>query len=493
MSGASPVRSLELASLAERLAAEGLLVEHRGGNPEVSGVTDDSRRVRAGDVFCAWAGSTADAHEFVPAAARAGAAAVVVERPVETDLAQLVVRDGRRAAASVAAAVYGDPARRLRVVGVTGTNGKTTTVWVLRHLLEGRWPTATIGTLGAFGRTGALEGAALTTPGPVELAHTLRVLLDEGVEAVAMEVSSHALDQGRVHAVRFDAGIFTNLSRDHLDYHGTLEAYTRAKHRLVQLLKPSGTAVVNAEDPAWAGVAGAAPRSLRFAIGTAADADVVAARLDLGPAGTSFVLAYDGGESPVRLPLVGRFNVQNALGAAAACLALGFERDEVAERLAGVPQVPGRLERIADAPCPVYRDYAHTADALENVLEALRPLAEGRLLLIFGAGGDRDRGKRPEMGRVAAAGADLAIVTSDNPRTEDPAAIVDEIAAGMPAGYERVVDRRAAIARALELAGPADVILLAGKGHETYQVIGTEKHPFDEREVVAQLQAGRGV
>ncbi|MEX0893309.1 MAG: UDP-N-acetylmuramoyl-L-alanyl-D-glutamate--2,6-diaminopimelate ligase [Gemmatimonadota bacterium] len=482
----------ELATLATRLEAEGLLLERRGGAARIGGVADDSRRVAPGDLFCAWAGSLADAHDYVPAAVAAGAAAVLVERASDTPVPQLVVRDGRRAAATVAAAFYGDPAERLRVVGVTGTNGKTSTVWVLRHLLEGRWPTATIGTLGAFGRSGPMEGASLTTPGPVELARTLRVLVDQGVAAVAMEVSSHALHQGRVHAVRFDVGVFINLTRDHLDYHGTVEEYTAAKRLLVDHLKPEGTAVVNAQDPAWAGIPAAAPRALTFAIGTDTAADVTAARLDLGPAGSSFALVCADGESPVQLPLVGRFNVENALGAAAACLALGFSRHEVADRLAGIPQVPGRLERIAEAPCPIYRDYAHTPAALAGVLEALRTLTPGRLLVVFGAGGDRDRGKRAEMGRVASALADLAIVTSDNPRTEDPAAIVDDITAGMSAGFERVVERRAAIRRALELAGPEDVILLAGKGHETYQIVGTEKRPFDERDVVAELTAARG-
>ncbi len=490
-------REWRLAEVVSRLREEGLLVAApgaaHGSDPILTGITDDSRRVRGGDLFCAWQGTTVDGHIFVSAAEAAGAVAALVERPVEgSGLAQVVVRDGRQAAAIVAALLHGDPAGSLVLAGVTGTNGKTTTVWLLRHLLGGRRRAASLGTLGVVPADGGWSPGveSLTTPGPVELAALLRSLVDDGVGAVAMEVSSHALEQARVHGLRFDAAVFTNLTRDHLDYHGTLEAYLAAKRSLVDLLRADGVAVVNREDPAWDGLGEVAPRALAFAL--APPADIWVEELALGPFGARFRLVAPEGAVPVELPLLGAFNVQNALGAAAAALALGVPLAEIGERLATTPQVPGRLEKIADSPCPVLRDYAHTPDALERVLTALRPLVAGRLIVVFGAGGDRDHGKRPLMGSVAERLADLAIVTSDNPRTEDPEAIVDEIVAGMSRGeYRRVVNRQDAIALALAEAAPGDLVLLAGKGHETYQIVGTEKHPFDELEIVRELLKGR--
>ena len=482
------MRNVMMSELTARLGAEDLLVEAPAGEGTLTGISDDSRRISAGDLFCAWAGSSSDAHEYVPRAAAAGAAAALVERRMDAALPQVIVRDGRRAAAVAASLVFDSPERALRVAGVTGTNGKTTTVWVLRHMMAQREPTASLGTLGTILDDGeTLPGSeALTTPGPVDLARTLRLLVDRGVRAVAMEVSSHALDQGRVHALRFDAAVFTNLTRDHLDYHGTLETYLGAKRSLVKLLREDGTAVINADDAAWNGLAAEAPRALTF--GVSASADVAATDIELEGTGARFALHTPQGTVPVRLPLPGGFNIQNALGAAAACIAMGFSPAEAADALATVPQVPGRLERIAETPCAVLRDYAHTPDALERVLAALRPLTSGRVIAVFGAGGDRDRGKRPLMGAVAERLADVAIVTSDNPRTEDPDAIIDEIETGMNAGrHVRITDRREAIAHALQLADARDIVLLAGKGHETYQVIGTEKHSFDERAIVREL------
>ncbi|HUH13858.1 MAG TPA: UDP-N-acetylmuramoyl-L-alanyl-D-glutamate--2,6-diaminopimelate ligase, partial [Longimicrobiales bacterium] len=390
--------------------------------------------------------------------------------------------------------VYGDPASELRLVGITGTNGKTTTAGILRHVLAGRWTSASIGTLGVLRADGtpALESGGLTTPGPVEMARVLRRLVDQGVEAVTLEASSHALHQGRLHSARFDVAVFTNVSRDHLDYHETLEAYVQAKEILADLLRPGGVAVVNADDPAWGGVRTRAVPTLLFTLDDAVSADVRARDLELTAAGSRFRLVGPGGEAAVELPLLGAFNVQNALGAAAAALALGMETAQVAERLARAPQVPGRLERITTEPCPVLRDYAHTPDALERVLSTLSTLVDGRLIVVFGAGGDRDPGKRPLMGAVAERWADVVIVTSDNPRTEDPEAIIDDIVAGMSGGaFMRETDRRAAIARALGVASANDLVLLAGKGHETYQVLGTDKVSFDEKVVVAEL-LGRG-
>lgn len=488
----SEARTMTLAALAERLDAEGLLLGRPTVSATVTGITDDSRHVQVGDLFCAWSGTATDGHDYVAAAAESGAAAALVERRVRSvDLPQVQVRNGRRAAAIAASALFGDPQRDLTLVGVTGTNGKTTTVWVLRHMLSQRGPAASLGTLGVLLEDGStLPGSeSLTTPGPVQLARTLRLLVDRGVRSVAMEVSSHALDQGRVHTLRFDAALFTNLTRDHLDYHGTLETYLGAKRSLVRLLKDDGWAVLNADDPAWAGLGDDAPRAMTF--GTGPIAEVRATEMTLDADGVRFRVRTPHGTAQAQLPLPGAFNVHNGVGAAAVCLALGYSLDEIVAGLGSVPQVPGRLERIATEPCAVVRDYAHTPDALARVLEALRPLTAGRVIVVFGAGGDRDAGKRAEMGSIAEQLADIVIVTSDNPRTEDPAAIIAGIEAGMSgARHERIIDRRAAIRRALEIAEPRDIVLLAGKGHETYQIIGTEKHPFDERVIVRDLVSG---
>jgi UDP-N-acetylmuramoyl-L-alanyl-D-glutamate--2,6-diaminopimelate ligase len=429
-----------------------------------------------------------DAHTFAGKAEQSGAAALIVERVLTgLSIPQIVVRDGRRAAATAAQLVYGDPQDSITLTGVTGTNGKTTTVWMLRHLLSATQKAASLGTLGVILENGeTLPGSeSLTTPGPVQLSRTLRLLVDRGVTTVAMEVSSHALDQGRVASLRFDAAVFTNLTRDHLDYHGTLEAYRDAKRSLVKLLRANGCAVINADDAAWTALDADAPRALHFGMGN--DADVQCLDLHLTGSGSTFTLRTAKGSTEARIPLLGDFNVHNALGAAAACLALGYGLDGVTKSLASIPQVPGRLERITDQPCPVLRDYAHTPDALETVLETLRPLAQGKIIVVFGAGGDRDRGKRPLMGAIAQKGADIAIVTSDNPRTEDPDAIIDEVIQGMNPGFTRITDRREAIAHALAIAKSDDIVLLAGKGHETYQIIGTEKHSFDEREIVRDI------
>lgn len=479
--------SVRLAEVAARLRGRGLLVAPAMTDVAVDGVADDTRRVAPGNLFCAWRGTTFDSHDALPEVARAGAAAALVERPVAVELPQIVVSDGRRAAAVSAAFVLGDPQDALQLAGITGTNGKTTTVWILRHLLAARWRTASLGTLGVIQADGSiLEGSGnLTTPGPVELARTLRLLVDRGVQAVAMETSSHALDQGRVEALRYDVVVFTNLSRDHLDYHGTLEAYLEAKLSLLSHVAPRGCAVVNADDPAWADVPARARDVLRF--GTSPDAELRVDDIRLGPTGARFAFFWKGERHEARIPLPGAYNVQNALAAAAAALSRGLTPAEVIERLATVPQVPGRLERIADTPCPVLTDYAHTPDALDRALAALRPLVRGRLIVVFGAGGDRDRGKRPLMGAVAERRADVAIVTSDNPRTEDPDSIIDDIVAGMSPDAVRITDRRAAIAHALKLARPGDLVLLAGKGHEPYQEVGRERFPFDERAIVHEI------
>ncbi len=454
----------------------------------VRGITDDSRLVQPGGAFVAVRGTAGDGHTYLGAASDSGASMAIVEDESGTSLPAVVVRDGRRAAAVAAAAFYGFPARSLSMVGITGTSGKTTTASMLRHLLdEAEAPAASIGTLGVLvgseGRT-LPGGAGLTTPGPVELQRVLRELVDAGVRTVAMEVSSHALVQGRVAGLEFAAATFSNLSRDHLDYHGTMEEYFKAKALLVDLVAADGVVVVNDDVDTWR----ALPRSrrtVRYGIAST-DAEVMARDVVLTSRGSEWTLATPDGTAAVTLPLIGDFNICNALGSAAVTWALGHAPDRIAKRLSTLPQVPGRLERILDHPV-VLRDYAHKPDALERALLAVRPFTVARIILVVGCGGDRDRGKRPIMGEIAERLADVVILTSDNPRTENPERILDEIEAGMQRAHERIEDRKEAIARALAIAGEGDVVMLAGKGHETYQIRGTTSFPFDEKAIVQAL------
>jgi len=507
--------AVPLSGVARTLRDAGLLFDPSEGGPRLpelslAGVTQDSREVAPGDLFLAWKGERFDAHDFVAEAARRGAAAAVVERRVTgVEIPQLLVRDGRRAAALAAHEVLGRPSERLRVTAVTGTNGKTTVVWILRQLLSQTRSAGSLGTLGAIDAGGRVIPGSdrLTTPGPVEVSRRLRELADIGVTEVILEASSHALEQRRLDGIRIRIACFTNLSQDHLDYHPSMEAYLGAKARLLSLLALDGGAVVNALDPAWAGL----PRIPGALLAVRAEtdgesgprpslpeaarrlADLLARDIRLEADGTRFTVSRGDETVQVHTSLLGAFNVENSLVALGAALLAGLTLDAAAEGLSRVSAPPGRLEVVAREPVPVLVDYAHTPDALARVLETLRPLCAGRLIVVFGAGGDRDRSKRAAMGRVAAAGADLPIVTSDNPRTEEPGAIVDEIIAGMGSTpHLRVVDRREAIRRALELARTGDMVLLAGKGHEQYQVIGTERTAFDEREIVRGILAATG-
>lgn len=455
----------------------------------MTGIATDSREVTPGTLFVAVRGSQLDGHNYVSQAIQRGALAAVVERRVEAPGPQLMVRDGRRSAIVLARAWFHDPASTMRLFGVTGTNGKTTTTHILAHLLNRLGDTGTIGTLGAF--DGAREpvpstAGSLTTPGPVDLHATFAALRDRGVRQVAMETSSHSLDQGRLDGLGFEGVIFTNLTQDHLDYHRTMDHYLAAKLRLLGLRSRDAVVAINADDPAWSVI----PRNGRtVTFGLHPDADLRAVGPVADATGCRFRVEGRFGIRDVQVPLPGRFNIANALGAAASALGIGLSLAEVADRLASSPQVPGRMERITGEPCLILRDYAHTPDALERALETLRPLTAGRLIVVFGCGGDRDRGKRPIMGRIAGTLSDFPIISSDNPRTEDPERIIDEVVAGLPAGVShlRAADRREAIRQALEMARVGDTVLLAGKGHETYQVLGTEKVPFDERDIVLGL------
>jgi UDP-N-acetylmuramoyl-L-alanyl-D-glutamate--2,6-diaminopimelate ligase len=481
---------LELVSALRRA---GLLRSAPSPLPDVSGLTTDSRSVGPGALFIAVRGSQADGHRYVSDAVGRGAAAVVVESPQDTSAPQFVVQDARRAAIVLARTWFGDPASGMLLVGITGTNGKTTTTALVRHLLNRSGDAGSIGTLGAFdgeGRSVPSVAGSLTTPGPVDLQATFAVLRDAGIGRVAMETSSHSLDQGRLDGLLFQAAVFTNLTRDHLDYHVTMEQYLAAKLKLLGLLAKDAVIASNADDPVWA-VISRTGNTVTF--GRHPDADLRAVDPVLEATGSRFRLEGRFGSREISLPLPGEFNVSNALAAAAVALGLGIPLADVAERLAAAPQVPGRMERLLATPFVVVRDYAHTPDALERALEALRPLTSGRLIVLFGCGGDRDRGKRPLMARSAGTLADFTVLTSDNPRTERPESIIDDMLAGLPPGAEhlRITDRREAIARALLLARPGDTLLLAGKGHETYQVIGTEYRPFDERLIVEELMGRR--
>ncbi len=494
--------AIPLASVTQRLEDAGLVLGTQGPQGTfVTGVSQDSRAVTPGDLFLAWKGVDHDGHDYVGAAVEAGALAAVVEQVLPTlEVPQIHVSNGRRAGALAADEVFGSPWTDLFLAGVTGTNGKTTVAVLARHLLGESGPARAFGTLGLLEEHGNVRHGTegLTTPGPVQIGQWLREMVDQGIRSGVFEASSHSLAQHRLDGFRLDTAVFTNLTQDHLDYHETLAEYRDAKGKLLDLLKPGGWVVVNRDDGSWDSLPFDPDRTVSFGmeggpgnltlhegvVGTT----LVASDLEVLPDGTTFTLHRGAEKARVNLPLLGRFNVENALAAAGVALTAGLTLTQIANGLSAAPQVSGRLERVAEGPVTVLIDFAHTPDALERVLKTLRPLVQGRLLVLFGAGGDRDKGKRPQMGEVVARLADLSFVTSDNPRTEDPEVIIDDVVAGMgEAPVHRVADRRAAIADALEVAHPGDLLLLAGKGHETYQVIGLEAQPFDEAAIVKQL------
>ena len=467
--------------LHELIAGVGALV--RGERAvEVASLAYDSRKAGPGTLFFCVPGERVDGHEFAAGAVEAGAAALVVERELELDVAQVLVADARAAMAPLAARFWGDPTAELRLVGITGTNGKTTTAFLIREVLE----TAGVqcGLLGTVRQVvgGAEEEVERTTPEAIDLQATFRRMLEAGDRACVMEVSSHALALQRADSVHFEAALFTNLTQDHLDFHDGMEDYFGAK-RLLFEMGPK-VSIVNVDDPYGRRLAEEFDCTTFSAEG--AEADFEARGVSFDVAGASFGV----GETPVRTRLPGHFNVANALAAFAAAISLGVRAEVAAEGLGRAERVPGRFEPVDEGqPFAVLVDYAHTPDSLENVLRAARRLTEGRLIAVFGAGGDRDRDKRPKMGRAGAELADLAIVTSDNPRSEDPEAIVAEVVAGVENGaaVEVEPDRREAIALALGRARPGDTVVIAGKGHEQGQEFENgRKIPFDDREVARE-------
>ena len=458
---------------------------------EITGVSYDSRQTRPGDIFVAMTGYATDGHKYIPAALEKGAAAVLCETPPEgVGLPWIRTADSRLALALVSRTWFGNPAGAMRVIGVTGTNGKTTSTLLIKHILE-----ETLGAkVGLIGTNGSLIGdralpGERTTPESYELQKLFRDMADAGCTHAVMEVSSHALVLHRVAGVRFAVGAFTNLTQDHLDFHGTMEAYAEAK---ALLFRQSDRAVLNLDD-AWSGffLTRSACPVLGFAV-ERPEAALRARDLRLLPDRVEFTAeAEDGARCSVRLGIPGRFSVYNALTALGCCQALGVPLDRGAAALATAKGVKGRVETVpTDGDYTILIDYAHTPDALENVLRAVRETAPGRVVALFGCGGDRDRGKRPIMGRIGTELADFAIITSDNPRTERPEDIIAEILAGVkaePARWTAITDRVEAIAYAIEQHRPGDVIVLAGKGHETYQEIDHVKHHMDEREIVADI------
>jgi UDP-N-acetylmuramoyl-L-alanyl-D-glutamate--2,6-diaminopimelate ligase len=457
---------------------------------EIVGLAYDSRRVEAGTLFFCVSGFQLDGHDFATAAIEAGAAALVVERPLGLGVPELLVDSSRAAMGPLAARFYGEPSSELRVIGVTGTNGKTTTAYLMRSLLQ-----ATGEHCGLLGTVesriaGSSRPAARTTPEAVDLQADFRAMLDGGERYCAMEVSSHALELGRTESVSFAAAVFTNLTQDHLDFHETMEDYFQAKRRLFVSTKglAPGLAVVNLDDRYGRRLAAELGDVVTFGIDT--DADYMAHDLQIDLTGSRLQLSTPEGARSLSLPLAGRFNVSNALAALAATHALGADLDTLLAALARGVRVPGRVELVDGGQnFAVLVDYAHTPDSLHNVLSTAREVGRGRVICVFGAGGDRDRGKRPLMGHVGANLADVLVITSDNPRSEDPDAIIAEIIVGVegasrPHGAPPVVvevDRRAAIDRAIALAQPGDVLVIAGKGHEQGQEFaGGVKVPFDD-------------
>jgi UDP-N-acetylmuramoyl-L-alanyl-D-glutamate--2,6-diaminopimelate ligase len=468
---------------------------------EITAIAYDSRRVKPGTIFVALQGAKVNGTQFLEQAIASGAEAVVSEtEELRTRATNVTVADARIALADLAAALFQHPARALKIAGVTGTNGKTTTTFLLKQICE-----ATMHRCGLIGTVRYEVGdrilpAARTTPESVEVQELLWQMRSAGCKAVAMEVSSHALMQERVRGVEFDVAIFTNLTQDHLDYHKSMEAYFDAKARLFTGLagqaKKKGKAVINIDDRYGAKLVGRVEKEvpiITYGVGARADFRASNVRIDFN--GTSYQLDAGGKSYLVRLPQIGQFNVYNSLAAIAGASVLGVDVRSAVLALAGAPAVPGRLEAVpAQRNFRVFVDYAHTDDALLNVIKTCRELNPARLIVVFGCGGSRDKTKRPRMGAVVDQHADFAIVTSDNPRQEEPLAIIEDIKPGMIRGnYEVIADRKEAIFKAIAMAAPRDIVLIAGKGHETYQEFADYTEPFDDVAVARQALEGKRV
>ena len=474
----------------------------------VTGIAAHSKQVRPGDLFVAVPGTTTDGHRFIDEAIARGASAIVAQRPLFSQHASssqassgvracpgVVVADAREALAVMAARFYGHPSRKLRLVGVTGTNGKTTTTYLVKTILEASgFHVGLLGTI-VYQIGGRVVPSTNTTPGSLELQRYFAQMVGEGLEWCAMEVSSHALSQGRIAGLEFEAAIFSNLGSDHLDYHKTREAYAAAKRRFFEYLRPDGHAVINTDDEYGRTLIETLPQHRTVSFGIERPAKVSARNISCSWHETSLILDTPWGVVPVTTPLLGRHNVWNVAAAAAALLALGVSPMAIRNGLAAAEHVPGRLERVPnDAGVNILIDYAHTADALRLVLLSLRELTRGRLVAVFGCGGNRDQTKRPVMGRIASLLADHIILTSDNPRGEDPLQIINQIKSGFPPGFRQfqvIPDREQAITTALSSAHADDTVLIAGKGHEAYQIFENVSIPFLDRDIVERWIGAR--
>jgi UDP-N-acetylmuramoyl-L-alanyl-D-glutamate--2,6-diaminopimelate ligase len=497
---ASAVTPEAVSRLHQLLRDAGMPVPPGLPDPAIVDLTCDSRRVRAGTLFIGLPGARVDGGSFWRASLQAGASAVVIgpaaaasDPPGALDPVLVVADPVAEAAGRLAAAFWGQPTRNLGLIGVTGTNGKTTTTHLIEHLAQAAgWPTALLGTL--VNRWPGFSCTAIhTTPFADLLQADLASALAAGCRLAAMEVSSHALDQRRVAGCCFSGAVFTNLSQDHLDYHTTLDSYFEAKALLFTADNLKGLAVLNGDDPHGRRLAARLKQRCWRSSLEDSGSELFMAGLKFGPAGVEGTIHTPAGQAPFQLPLVGRFNLMNALQAVGVLLQQGLPLAPLLEGLAGFPGVPGRMQRVPSGPGQpaVLVDYAHTPDGLDNALQACRPFVQGKLICVFGCGGDRDRGKRPQMGEIAARLADRVVVTSDNPRTEAPGQILEDVIAGLPSASAALVlvDRREAIERAIKEAGPGDLVLIAGKGHEDYQILGTEKVHFDDREEAARVLA----
>ncbi|MFH0988704.1 MAG: UDP-N-acetylmuramoyl-L-alanyl-D-glutamate--2,6-diaminopimelate ligase [bacterium] len=497
---------MKLAQLLEGIPVTKFFHTHYGRfvptqDVEIHQLQYDSRKVEKEDCFIAIRGTGADGHHYIGTAIERGAKVIVLENDqvlpdsyfMHAGVAKVVVPDSRKALALMAATYYGHPSRKLTMVGVTGTNGKTTTSHIIKSICE-----AAGNKVGLIGTIEYMIGnerrpATHTTPESLELQSLLAQMVERGCTTVSMEVSSHALHQSRVHGVEYTTAVFTNLTQDHLDYHGSMEEYYRTKNILFESLSPAASAVINIDDP-WSSrfLTSTRARAVRF--GSTPNASVYPTDIELSINGTNLIIHYEGGSIALASSLVGRFNVSNILASFSAGYSLGFSAETIKHGIEQVKNVRGRFERVASpAGWSAIIDYAHTPDALEKCLMTLHDVLpsdhRGTIITVFGAGGDRDKTKRPLMGTVASRLSDLTIVTSDNPRTENPEQIIDDVIRGVVPSAQvlRVTDRRNAIQRAIQLAHPSDTILIAGKGHEEYQVIGKEKLHFSDREVVEEL------
>lgn len=486
---------MKLRELLTNIASVVELPQHAALNTEVTGLKTNSHACQAGDLFIGMPGTRVDGGEFWQSAIASGAIAALIstdaakKQPATTDACVIVATDMVEACASSAAAFYGYPAKQLKLVGVTGTNGKTTTTHLIEFFLtQAQFPTALMGTL--YTRWQGYEQTAThTTPFAVELQQQLAAARDAGCQWGVMEVSSHALAQGRVMGCPFEVGVFTNLTQDHLDFHKDMEDYFAAKALLFSPDYLQGRAVINADDAYGQRLIAQIPASQlwRYSVHNAEGSEFWTSDLNYEPTGVNGMLHTPKGDIAFRSPLVGEYNLSNMLAAVAAALHLGVDLELIAQALPKFTEVPGRMERVqidAKQDISVIVDYAHTPDSLENLLKASRPFIPGKMICVFGCGGDRDRTKRPKMGAIAAQLADIAVVTSDNPRTEDPERILQDILAGIPETIQPKVicDRASAIRTAILEAQPGDGVLIAGKGHEDYQILGTEKIHFDDRE-----------